>query len=119
VRSLRRTTVGEHARRALTYRYVTRTTPVGLVAPPRSSAEDTAATSSPVSPTRFMILCQARTGSSLVQLELQRRWSEMRCLGEEYGAKKRGERPDETFADVTARVFTPTDEHPVVGCKIF
>lgn len=66
-----------------------------------------------------MIFCQPRTGSNLVQTELCSRWPEIRCLGEEYGPKLRGERPEETTEDITARVFAATDEHPVVGCRVF
>lgn len=69
--------------------------------------------------TRFVILGQGRTGSNLVQTELNRRWPEMRCLGEEYGADRRRRAPSETIDEITARVFAPTEDHPIVGCKLF
>lgn len=72
-----------------------------------------------VAVTPFVILCQARTGSNLMQSELGRRWPEVRCLGEEYGPQLRPAHPGETTEDITARVFAATAEKPVVGCRLF
>jgi LPS sulfotransferase NodH len=76
-------------------------------------------TGSTAAETPFVILCQARTGSNLVQSELRRRWPAIRCLGEEYGPNLRLKDPDETTADITKRVFAVTEQHPVVGCRLF
>jgi hypothetical protein len=65
----------------------------------------------------FVILCHARTGSNLVQTELNRRFPEIHCFGEEYGPRLRG--PHETTEEVTARVFTATDGSMIVGCRLF
>ena len=100
-RVLRATPGADRAWRGLNHRYASRA---------RSGASGV---------TPFVILGQARTGSNLLQTELCRRWPEVRCLGEEYGPDRRRQRPGETTGEVTARVFAATDEHPVVGCRVF
>jgi LPS sulfotransferase NodH len=117
-RELRTTRLTDHALRVLRLRYareVSRREALWRqLAARRSTASTTSATGTP-----FVLLCQARTGSNLVQSELCRRWPSVRCLGEEYGPHLRQHRPGETLEEVTARVFAPTEAQPTVGCRLF
>jgi LPS sulfotransferase NodH len=117
-RDIRATSVAAFALRALRERYVMEES--GRDAAWRRSAAQWRSTAmAPEVGSPFVILCQARTGSNLVQTELSRRWPEIRCLGEEFGPHVRRNHPGETTADVMERVFAPTDDHPVVGCRLF
>jgi hypothetical protein len=116
---LRATPVADVALRALRGRYAIEVSQRDArwrrrAAQGRSTAAGPAGGSTP-----FVVLCQARTGSNLVQTELCRRWPEINCLGEEFGPRLRRFRPGETTAQIMERVFTATDEHPVVGCRLF
>jgi hypothetical protein len=67
--------------------------------------------------TPFLIVGQARTGSNLLQFELNRRWREIRCQGECY---RSDERPPGGTADaVSAAVFTPQGDETIHGCRVF
>src|SRR4051812_16274511 len=117
-RDIRATSMADSALRVLRQRYVMAES--GRDAAWRRRATQWRSTAmAPESGSPFVILCQARTGSNLVQTELSRRWPEIRCLGEEFGPRLRRSGPGETTAEVMERVFAPTDEHPVVGCRLF
>jgi LPS sulfotransferase NodH len=85
---------------------------------PRGTTQHTA---SAANVTRFVILGEGRSGSSLLRTELDRRWSEIRCLGEPYDptVRLRSKRPGESTEEITARVFAATESRPIVGCKLF
>ena len=82
---------------------------------PVMSLFDTGAPSSIT--TRFIVLSEARSGTTLLVSELQRRWPEIRAGWEEFSAPQRAR--FDSFEDVVRYTFCEAQEETIVGCKIF
>ena len=67
--------------------------------------------------TRFIVLSEERSGSTLLVEELHRRWPEIRSKGECFSELIRSESDD--FESVARRTFLDDSGEEIVGCKIF
>ena len=67
--------------------------------------------------TRFIILSEPRSGSTLMVRELRRRWPEIRSKGEMFKASRRADAKD--FEELLRATFLEETGTPIVGCKIF
>ena len=83
--------------------------------PLSTSVIDTGAPSSIT--TRFIVLSEGRSGTTLLVSELQRRWPEIRAGWEEFSAPRRAR--FDSFEDVARYTFCEAQEETIVGCKIF
>ncbi len=67
--------------------------------------------------TRFILLTEGRSGSTLLADELDRRWTEIRSRREEFSKVQRSS--FETFEDLARHTFIEETGETIVGCKIF
>jgi hypothetical protein len=67
--------------------------------------------------TRFIVLSEERSGSTLLVEELHRRWPEIRSKGECFSELIRSESDD--FESVARRTFLDDTGEAIVGCKVF
>ena len=67
--------------------------------------------------TRFVVLTEGRSGSTLLVRELNRRWPEIKSLGEVF--RSDGPTRTETFADIQQATYFESDGQSIVGCKVF
>ena len=85
----------------------------------RRSSDSSAVTVIPPVPitTRFLVLTEGRTGSTLLVDELNRRWTEIRCLREVF----RDDRLEgkHSFEKIKQKTFEDSTGEPIVGCKVF
>jgi len=65
--------------------------------------------------TRFIVLSEGRSGSTLLVDELGRRWDEIRSEREVFQWKWRGSK---SFEAIARRTFIQDTGHAIVGCKI-
>lgn len=70
---------------------------------------------SPQVTTRFIVLAEGRSGSTLLVTELKRRWPEIRSRGEEFSRRRAEGR---TFDEIVHDTFFPAGGPPIVGCKV-
>lgn len=67
--------------------------------------------------TRFLLLSEPRTGSTLLVDELDRRWTEIRTGGELLNPRNRD--PASSFEDIAGNAFADDTGASIVGFKIF
>jgi len=67
--------------------------------------------------TRFVVLSEPRSGSTLLVQEINRRWREIRSLGEVFQGN--GSTRTRTFADIKRETYFQSDGPSIVGCKVF
>lgn len=105
--------------RALAARVATRLAAKSPMAATRSMVSAGQLSTEPSSSitTRFIVLSEGRSGSTLLIDELNRRWPEIRSKGEEFSHLRRG--PLDDFVSVARRTFIEETGESIVGCKIF
>ena len=67
--------------------------------------------------TRFILLSEPRSGSTLLVDELSRRWPEIRARREVFNPKRRDD--TQQFEDIARQTFFDDTGRRIVGCKIF
>lgn len=67
--------------------------------------------------TRFILLGEGRSGTSLLREELDRRWTEIRAKGEIFAHKERGS--SISFEDIAGTAFADDTGATIVGFKLF
>lgn len=93
-------------------------TSIPVAAPTSMVSADRLRTESPSAiTTRFIVLTENRSGSTLLGEELHRRWPEIRSLGERFSNLDSSEFDD--FESVARRTFLDDTGEEIVGCKIF
>lgn len=83
--------------------------------PPVARRNTAAAPAAPAPVTRFIVLSEGRSGSTLLVHSLGRRWPEIRALGEEFS---RDHPSWSSFDDSLRRAYLTLDGHPIIGCKV-
>ena len=74
-------------------------------------------TASPSVTTRFILLSEQRSGSTLLGEELDRRWTEIRTRGELFNPAHRD--PSASFEDIACSAFDDDSGAKIVGFKLF
>ena len=67
--------------------------------------------------TRFILLSEQRSGSTLLREELDRRWTEIRTRGELFNPSHRD--PSASFEDIAGSAFDDDSGAKIVGFKLF
>lgn len=67
--------------------------------------------------TRFLLLGEGRSGTTLLQQELNRRWTEIRVRGEEFSPKVRN--LSASFQEIAGEAFADDTGATIVGFKLF
>ena len=90
--------------------------PFGSIAPP-TKGDGRLLTATDSGTTRFIILGEGRSGSSLLRVELNRRWTEIHTEGEVFGLK--GRDPSASFEELVDIAFANDAGATIVGFKLF
>lgn len=90
--------------------------PFGSMAP-ATMGDDPIPTNSESVTTRFLLLGEGRSGTTLLQQELNRRWTEIRVRGEEFSPKVRD--LSASFQELAGEAFADDTGATIVGFKLF